>query len=90
MNVLDPNRAIYCSSRHGPIFGCFIMKEGLKLLYGDIRVADNINVNTDNISFLDDAYKHLSYFVGAKETNSFLAGTHTFQIEEIEVYQKRN
>jgi hypothetical protein len=57
-------------------------------LRGDIRVADNGNVNTNNSSFLGDAYKHPLYLFGAKETSSFLAGTPRFQIGEIEVYQK--
>ena len=48
-------------------------------------MADNGNVNTDNASFLGDAYKHPSYWLGA---NAFLAGTQSFQIEEIEVYQR--
>ena len=56
MNVSDPNRAIYCNSNCGPVFGGSIVKEGEKWINGDIRVADNGNVNTNNISFLGDAY----------------------------------
>ena len=56
----DPNRAIYCNSNCGPVFGGSIVKEVEKWIRGDIRVADNGNVNTDNVSFLGDAYKHLS------------------------------
>jgi hypothetical protein len=89
MNVSDPNKAIYCISRHGPIFGGSIVNEGEKWLRGDIRVANNGNVNTDSVSFLGDVYKHPSYLYGTKEAASFLAGTYKFQIEEIEVYQKR-
>jgi hypothetical protein len=85
INVSDPNRAIYCSSRFGPIFGGLIIEEGYKWVNGDIRVADNGNLNTDNGSFLGDAYKHPSYWLGA---NAFLAGTQSFQIEEIEVFQR--
>ena len=88
MNVSDPNRAIYCSSRFGPIFGGLIIEEGQKWVNGDIRVADNGNVNTDSISFLGNAYKHPSYFSGTKEANSFLAGSYKFQLDEIEVYKK--
>ena len=88
INVTDPNRAIYCSSRHGPIFGGSIVKEGKKLIRGDIRVADNGNVNMESASFLGDAYKHPSYLFGSKEADSFLAGSYKFQIEEIEVYLK--
>ena len=58
------------------------------MLNGDIRVADNGNVNTDSVSVLGDAYKHPSYMFGSKEAYSFLAGSDKFQIEEIEVYQK--
>jgi hypothetical protein len=87
MNVTDPNRAIYCSSRRGPIFGGSILKQGKEWLCGDIRVDDNGNVS---VSALGDAYKHPSYFFGTKEASSFLAGTQRFQIEEIEVYQRLN
>jgi hypothetical protein len=85
LNVSDPNRAIYCSPRFGPIFGGSIIEDGKKMISGDIRVADNGNLNMDNVSFLGDAYKHPSYWLGA---NAFLAGAQSFQIEEIEVYQK--
>jgi len=88
INVSNPNKAIYCSSRFGPIFGGSILKEGKKLKRGDIKVSDNGNLNTDNFSFLGDAYKHPSYMFGTKEADSFLAGSQRFQIEEIEVYQK--
>ncbi len=51
-------------------------------------MADNGNVNTDNISFLDDANKYPSYLFGSREAFLFLAGTHKFKIEEIEVFQR--
>ncbi len=51
-------------------------------------MADNGNVNTDNISFLGDAYKHPSYFFGSREAFFFLAGTHKFHNEEIEDFQR--
>ena len=51
-------------------------------------MSDNGNLNTDNFSFLGDAYKHPTYLLGSNETYSFLAGTQRFQIEEIEVYQR--
>jgi len=60
MNVSDPNRAIYCDSNCVPVFGGSIVKEDEKFINGDIRVANNGNVNTDNISFLGDAFKHPS------------------------------
>jgi hypothetical protein len=88
MNVSDSNRAIFCSSRFGPIFGGSFIREGTTFLNGDIRVADNGNVNMESASFLGDAYKHPSFLLGSKEANSFLAGSQKFQIEEIEIYQK--
>ena len=60
MNVADPSKAIYCDSICRPVFGGSIVKEGEKWLRGYIRVADKGSVNTDNVSFLGDAYKHLS------------------------------
>ncbi len=88
MNVADPNRAIYFDLNCGPVFGGSFVKEGEKFINGDIRVVDNGNLNTDNASFLGDAYKHPSWLFGSRETFFFLAGTQKFQIEEIEVFQR--
>jgi hypothetical protein len=88
MNVSNPNKAIFCDSRYGPIFGGSYLEEGKKLIRGDIRVVDNGNVNMDSGSALGEIYKHPSYLFGSREAFFFLAGTHKFQIEEIEVYQK--
>jgi hypothetical protein len=79
MNVSNPIKAIYCSSRFGPIFGGSIVKEGKKLIKGAIRVADNGNVNMESVSFLGDAYKYSSYFLGVEEADSFLAGSYKFR-----------
>jgi hypothetical protein len=33
-------------------------------------------------------YKHPQYAEGTNEAKTFLAGSHSFQLDEIEVYQK--
>jgi hypothetical protein len=71
INVSNLNKAIYCFSRYGPIFGGSYLKDGKQLINGDIRVADNVNVNTNNVTNLGDAYKHPSYFFESNETYSF-------------------
>ena len=88
INVSNANRAIHCSPCLGPILGGSYLEEGIKWLRGDIRVADNGNVNTDSVSVLGENFKHPSYLLGSEEANSFLAGSQRFKIEEIEVYQK--
>jgi hypothetical protein len=39
-------------------------------------------------SDLGGTYKHPQYAQGTNEAQSFLAGSHEFQLDEIEVYQK--
>ena len=42
----------------------------------------------DSFSNLGWTYKHPQYAYGTNEAKSFLAGSHKFQLDEIEVYQK--
>jgi len=76
---IDPNRhqaAIYCHSEYGPTFGC------------DIIIANNANTTWESRSNLCYHYKHPQYGHRTNEADSFLAGSHKFQLDEIEVYQK--
>jgi hypothetical protein len=76
---VDPNRheyAIRCHPKFGPTFGF------------DIRIAYNSNTTMDNVSYLGACYKHPQYEEGTNEAQTFLAGSHKFQLDEIEVYQK--
>jgi hypothetical protein len=76
---VDPNEneyAIICDSDYGPTFG------------HDIHIANNANTTMGSRSSLGDAYSHPQYAKGTNEARSFLAGSHEFQLEEIEVYQK--
>jgi hypothetical protein len=42
----------------------------------------------DSHSNLSHTYSHPQYAYGTDEANSFLAGSHKFQLDEIEVYHK--
>jgi hypothetical protein len=78
---VNPNkhqRAIGCHSECGPTFG-----DGY-----DIRIANNANITKDSHSELGSSYLHPEYAQGTIEALRFLAGSHTFQLDEIEVYQK--
>jgi BTB/POZ domain-containing protein KCTD9 len=78
----DPNRhdfAIYCRSSCGPSFGGGV----------DLCIANNANTTMDSYSFLGRTYKHPQYEYGTNEAKSFLAGSYRFQLDEIEVYEKR-
>jgi hypothetical protein len=69
--------AIYCDSRWGPTVG------------NDISLAENDNNPTINsYSDLGYAFKHPHYEENTNEAETFLAGSHRFQLAEIEVYQK--
>ena len=87
MKKVDSNKAIYCSSSFGSIFGGSFVKDGAAVLNGDICIVGNSN-SMDSYSHLGYSYKHPIYEMGTKETRSFLSGSYRFQIDEIEVYQK--
>jgi hypothetical protein len=80
MNIkIHPNQhqyAIFCHSECGPTFG------------DDIHIANNANTTMDSRSNLGFAYKHPQYGHGTNEGKTFLAGSHKFQLDEIEVYEK--
>jgi hypothetical protein len=72
----EDHRAIICDSEWGPTFGI------------DINIANNANTTRGSFSNLGHSYKHPQYAFGTNEAQSFLAGSHKFKLDEIEVYQK--
>ena len=70
--------SIRCLSTYGPTFG-----EGR-----DIYVANCSNKKTSSYSNLGHTYAHPHYAYGTDEAKSFLAGSFTFQSNEIEVYKR--
>ena len=78
MNI-NPNQhesAICCHSSWGPTFG------------EDIHISNNSNTTIYSYSNLGFTYKHPQYEEDTDEASTFLAGSHYFQLDEIEVYQK--
>ena len=74
---IDPNRyqyAILCHSEWGPTFG------------RDIQIANNGNTTMEGYSQLGWTYRHPQYRSGTNEACTFLAGSHKFKLNEIEVY----
>ncbi len=76
VNRNQHHNAIYCHSSCGPTFG------------DDINIADDANITMDSWSNLGGTYKHPQYAWGTDEVQKFLAGSHNFQLDEIEVYEK--
>jgi hypothetical protein len=77
---IDPNEikyAIYCDSDNGPSFGI------------DVHIGNKANTNMGSYSRLGYSYLHPQYTYGTNDANTFLAGSYEFQLDEIEVYQKR-
>ncbi len=77
---VDPNHtdmAIYCDSEFGPVFG------------DGICIANNANTTMYSRSDLGWTYKHPVYDYFTYEAQSFLAGSIEFQLDEIEVYEKK-
>ena len=80
MNI-NPNRseyATYGGTQYGPTFGSG----------SDINIHKNPNTEKSSFSKLGSSYIHPRYAKGTNEIQSFLAGSHEFQLSEIEVYQK--
>jgi hypothetical protein len=73
------NNGILCDSSYGPIFGGG----------HDLFIADKSNTNSSSSSNLGNSYTHPDYAYGSNEAKSFLAGSHIFQVTEIEVYTKQ-
>ena len=69
--------AILCSTLYGPIF-C-----------GDIFISNNSNENQESYSKLGTCYKHDQFPERTAEAKNYLAGSFNFQLDEIEVYQKK-
>jgi hypothetical protein len=80
MNI-DPNKsksAIIGGIEYGPSFG----------YWSDVCIYNNPNTGNNSFSNLGTSYNHPRYAKGSNEINSFLAGSHEFQLSEIEVYLK--
>ena len=73
--------AVHFNSTYGPIFG------GNS---SDIEINDYCDVNSLSHSDLGCSYSHPQYPRGSNEAKTFLAGSHNFQVSEIEVYLKKH
>ena len=77
---IDPNKhkhAIDCRSHFGPTFG----NDDLCITFDQFK-------NTHGFSNLGNSHKHPQYAYGTNEAKSFLAGSSSIQLSEIEVYKK--
>ena len=72
------HKAIDCDSSYGPTYGGGT----------DLYISDSSNENNKSFSNLSHSYKHSQYVYGSTEAKNFLAGTHNFSTDEIEVFQK--
>ena len=70
--------SIYCHELYGPTFG-----NGC-----DLFISDGANSNSKSCSNLGLNFKHPKYQFDSKEAKKFLAGSHHFNVNEIEVYSK--
>lgn len=77
MKVENFKCAVYNNPEYGPTFGggC------------DFKIISDSNIYAANYSRLGCSYKHPKYESGSNESFCFLAGSHLFKIEEIEVYK---
>jgi BTB/POZ domain-containing protein KCTD9 len=80
----SPNNGIRCSNSCGPIFGG---KKGKS----DLVIGDNSDLKLDGFSYFGHYYIHpdYDYEYESVQAESFLAGSHKFQVSEIEVYSKK-
>ena len=68
--------AICCDTSFGPIFG-----NG-----HDIFISSDSNTNQSSYSYFGSSYKHDDYEYESEEAKTILAGSHNFQVIEIEVF----
>jgi hypothetical protein len=73
MRQTNTANSIYCFSDCGPVFGD-----------NDFYICDLANITVDSGSDLGNSFQHPQPSQG----HSYLAGSHPFQLSEIEVYQK--
>jgi hypothetical protein len=76
MKVQEPQNAIYCDSKYGPCFG-----------QNDINMEGNLDSDETSLSNLGLSYEYPTHDFDSKEANCFLAGSHRFQAEELEVFK---
>jgi hypothetical protein len=67
--------SVWCQTSWGPCFGAC-----------EIKIASDSNINTTSSSSLGYNYKHQDYPCRTDEAKTILAGSHTFQTAEIEVF----
>jgi hypothetical protein len=72
-----PEYAIFYDPNTGPVFGAGM----------DLMLANNCNESWENSGRLGYSYKHPFYSDNSEEAKSFLAGSHHFKAEEVEVFQ---
>jgi len=74
-----PAKAIYNSNRYGPTFGDS----------HDLYIADRCKYNTNhsNFGYTYELPNGIAY--GSSQAKAFLAGSHTFQCDEYEVYYQK-
>ena len=70
-------KSIFSRDFLGPLFGSGY----------DLFISDSSNTNTNSYSNLGQTYTHPEYPLGSEKAKTILAGSHTFQVEEIEVFQ---
>jgi vacuolar-type H+-ATPase subunit H len=85
IKFLEKKTAIYCSPDDGPRFG-----------FGDddplgsnftIYIAEKSNTNTDSYSYINNEF--LNPKLNLEQSNTWLAGSNGFKVNEIEVYTKQ-
>jgi hypothetical protein len=79
MRTSNVDQSIVCNPSYGAVFGPFPSP--------DIVVFSS-NASTGGVSNLGKTYSHPHYFYGSDEAKTFLAGSESFHLSEMEVYRK--
>ena len=80
MKCSMPDYSIFNDINNGPVFGAGM----------DLFIRNNSNTNVESCCQLGYTYKHPYYDHFSEESKSFLAGSHYFKTDEIEVFQLEN
>ena len=77
VDVTRCENSIFCHANMGPSYG-----------RGDLLVSTNAHLNSHSYSDLGCSYKRANIEFGSRTAQCFLAGSHKFQLCEIEVYAR--
>ncbi len=88
----EGKQAIYGSAKRGPVFGGYDKYINDLIIFDteDLSYSVIFGTKEKNYSYFGYSYQHERYPKNTVKTNSILAGSKYFKVQEIEVFVKKN